>query len=304
MEILESLGIILIVALLGIVSRKTDIFSKEDIKPISSFLYYFAMPALFFVSISTIKAGSVDFKLLLTTLIPMSIILLSLYLLKRLNIITKDSYIVLSLSICFGSHTFFAIPFFESLYGGKWLSISIIMGSVLGFTGIILTLFYFEYGKNKQKGASFLLKIIKNPLILSIVAGLIFSYFNFQIELLNKGLSLVGKTAGGLAIFSLGIFMYDNFSVQAAKKAFKYSLLRMIVLPVITYIVLLIYTDIDTGMRMFLFLQSGIPAAISLSVFADRYNYKLEEITGIVIITSAFSFVGLLLLFFISNYSF
>ncbi|MCK5520755.1 MAG: AEC family transporter, partial [Candidatus Marinimicrobia bacterium] len=134
--------------------------------------------------------------------------------------------------------------------------------------------------------------------------GLIFSYFNFQIELLNKGLSLVGKTAGGLAIFSLGIFMYDNFSVQAAKKAFKYSLLRMIVLPVITYIVLLIYTDIDTGMRMFLFLQSGIPAAISLSVFADRYNYKLEEITGIVIITSAFSFVGLLLLFFISNYSF
>jgi len=47
MEILESLIAILIVALLGMLSRKTGIFAAEHVKVISSFVYYFALPSIF-----------------------------------------------------------------------------------------------------------------------------------------------------------------------------------------------------------------------------------------------------------------
>jgi malonate transporter len=303
-EILESLIVILIVALLGMLSRKTRIFSGEHIKMISSFVYYFALPSLFFVSISNTDILSIDYKLAAGSLLPIFIVLFTLYVLKFFNVVSKDNFVLLSLSICFGSNAFFGVAFFETLYGGKWLSIAIFMASILGFTGIVFTLIYFEYANKKDKGWIFFLKIIKNPLIISLSLGVLCSLFRVRLEVVTNALSMLGKTAGGLAIFSLGIFIYDNFSLQSVKKAFMYSIFRSLVLPVSTYLVILVCMDINNELRRFVFLQSGIPAAISLAVFAERYQYKLAEITGIVIITSILSFIVLLFLFFISEVAF
>ena len=103
------------------------------------------------------------------------------------------------------------------------------------------------------------------------------------------------------SIFALGIFIYDNFSMKAVRKSSLYSIFRVLALPLTTYLVILFCLDINPELQRFLILQSGIPAAISLAVFAERYNYKLAEVTGIVIITSILSFIGLLCLFFLAN---
>lgn len=304
MEILESLVVILIVALLGMLSRKAKIFSAEHIKILSSFVYYFALPSLFFVSISNTDLLAIDYQVAVGSLLPIAIVIIALYVLKLLKILNKDHFILLSLSISFGSYAFFGIAFFETLYAGKWLPLSIVMSSILGFTGIVYALLLFEYASKKEKGLKFFLKIIKNPLIISLFLGVLCSLCGIQIEMITNALSLLGKTAGGLAIFSLGIFIYDNFSMQAVRKASLYSIFRSLALPVATYLVVLFVIDVDPGLQRFLFLQSGIPAAISLAVFAERYEYKLAEITGIVIITSILSFIGLLILFFISGVAF
>jgi predicted permease len=300
-EILESLVVILIVALLGMLSRKSRIFSAEQIKTISSFVYYFALPSLFFVSLSKTDLLALDYQVAVGSLLPIAIVLLALYMLKILKVVSKDNFILLSLSISFGSYAFFGVAFFETLYGGKWLPLAIVMGSVLGFTGIIFALIYFEYANKKERGLRFFLKIIRNPLIISLILGVLCSLFEVRLEMLNNGLSLLGKTAGGLAIFSLGIFIYDNFSVQAVRKASIYSIFRFLAIPFATYLVILFCIDVNLEFQRYLILQSGIPAAISLAVFAERYEYKLAEVTGIVIITSILSFIGLPILFFLSD---
>lgn len=301
MEILESLFVILIVALLGMLSRKTRIFSSEHIKIISSFVYYFALPSLFFVSISNTNLLTIDYQVVVGSLLPIAILLLALYVLKISKNLSKDNFILLSLSISFGSYAFFGVAFFETLYGGKWLPLSIVMASVLGFTGIVCALLFLEYANKKEKGLGFFLKIIRNPLIISLFLGVLCSLFRIRTGMISDALSLLGKTAGGLAIFSLGIFIYDNFSMQAVRQAFKYSIFRSIALPLFTYLVILVLIDTNIELQRFLFLQSGIPAAIALAVFAERYEYKLAEVTGIVIITSILSFFELLLLFLITE---
>jgi len=285
-------------------SRKTRIFSSEHIKIISSFVYYFALPSLFFVSISNTDLLSIDYQVALGSLLPIAVALFALYVLKLFKIVSKDNFILLSLSISFGSYSFFGLALFETLYGGKWLPLSIVMASILGLTGIILTLIYFEYASKKEKGWRFFLKIIKNPLVISLFLGVLCSLFRIRVEMISNALSMLGKTAGGLAIFSLGIFIYDNFSLQAIRQAFKYSIFRSLALPLFTYLVVLVCIDVNIELQRFLFLQSGIPAAISLAVFAERYDYKLAEVTGIVIITSISSFIGLLLIFLISEVAF
>lgn len=301
MEIFNSLFVILLVALLGMLSRKTGIFARGHVKIISSFVYYFALPALFFVSISNTDLFSIDYKGAAGSILPIFIILFALYVLKLFKAISKDNFILLSLSVCFGSNAFFGVAFFETLSGGKWLPISILMASLFGFTGIVLTLIYFEYANKKDNAWKFFLKIIRNPLIISLLLGVLCSLFKIRLAPVNNALAMLGKTAGGLAIFSLGIFMYDNFSLLSVKNALVYSLFRSVMLPLSTCLVIFVGMDIDPELRRFLLLQSGIPAAISLAVFAERYEYKVAEITGIVIITSFLSLIGLTLLFFISK---
>jgi predicted permease len=299
-EILESLVVILIVALLGMLSRKTGIFSARHIKTISSFVYYFALPSLFFVSLSNTDLSAIDYQVAVGSLLPIVILLIVLYVLKLLKIISKDNFILLSLSISFGSYAFFGVAFFETLYGGKWLPLSIVMSSILGLMGILFALVFFEYANKKERGLGFLLKIVKNPLVISLILGIACSLFGIRLEILNNGLSLLGKTAGGLAIFSLGIFIYDNFSMEAIRKASLYSIFRFLALPLATTLVVLFFIDVNLELQRYLILQSGIPAAISLAVFAERYEYKLAEVTGIVIITSILSFIGLPILFLLS----
>jgi len=301
MEILKSLAIISIIVFLGISSRKLKIFSKEHVKVISSFVYYFAVPSLLFVSISNMDLSTIDFNLLFSAIVPIILVILLLYVLKILGTLNKSTFVLLSLSIAFGSNAFFGIAFFETLYDGRWAKEAIVMASVLGLVGIFFTLLLFEYATQKGNALDYIVNIIKNPTFISIASGIIFSIFNIKISILFSSLSLLGETAGGIAVFSLGIFIYDNLEYEKLKKAFRFSIFRFLILPLVTFIILSLFSDINNEMKSFVFIQSGIPAAISLAVFAERYEYKLAEITGIVILTSIFSAVGIMVLFLITK---
>jgi len=68
MEVLPSLFTILVVVLLGLLSRKTGIFKEEHAKTLSSFVYYFGLPALFFTKLSALDIFSLDIQRVFGTL--------------------------------------------------------------------------------------------------------------------------------------------------------------------------------------------------------------------------------------------
>lgn len=304
MEVLKSLFTIFVIVTLGIGSRKTNVFSREHVKTLSAFVYYFGLPALFFTELSTLDLAALDMNIIFGSVLPIIIIIAALYILKAIGWLSKDNFILFSLSISFGGYAFFGIAFFETLYDGKWLSDAIVATSGLGIVGILLSLTLFEYANKKEQSWGFLLKTFRNPLIIAIFLGVLSAAIGFRIEVLNNALGLIGKSAGGIAIFALGIFLYDNFSVEAAKRAFAKSLFRTFSLPAVTWLLLILGMTSNPEMSRFLFLQSGIPAAISLVVFAERYEYKLAEVTGMVILTSILSFGGLIILSILSEFLF
>ncbi len=92
MEVLTSLFTILIIVTLGILSRKFGIFKAEHAKTLSSFVYYFGLPALFFVKISALDLTSLDPQLVLGSLLPTASLLLFLLILKWIGYSNKDTY--------------------------------------------------------------------------------------------------------------------------------------------------------------------------------------------------------------------
>ena len=297
MQVLFSLLTIAILTSLGFLARKVNVLSEEHTKGISSFVYYFALPALFFAKIANMDLWDFNknFQIIIGSLLPTIIITSLLFIIYIFKLITKDTFVLLCLSIVCGSHVFFGIAFFESSFGDSGLEFAILTSSYLGPIGIILSIFLFEFAVNKSQSGKFILRVFTNPLIIAICLGLAFSIINIHIQYLFNSLEMLGRTAGPLSIFILGMFIYNNFSLLALKKSFIYSGFRLTVLPIVTYLVLLLL-DIQYDFENYLFMQSGIPVAISLAIHSERFSYKNAEISGMVIATSLGSFPVLFLL--------
>lgn len=122
-----------------------------------------------------------------------------------------------------------------------------------------------------------------------------------------KSLELLGNAAPGIAVFCLGIFFYDNFSLKLMTKSLPLALFRQISLPIGFFIFSFFYSKLGSAklsldQNQFLLLLTGIPAAVSLVIFADKYNFKIKEITGLILLTSLLSFISLGVLYGISTF--
>lgn len=301
MEILTSLLTIFIIILAGILSRFSGIFQEEHAKTLSSFVYYFGLPALFFGKISHLDIHSLDPMMVSCILFPTLLILGGLLVSKGIGLLDKDNYVMLSLSISFGSYAFFGVAFFETFQDGRWLELSILSASLLGIIGIVSTVLLLEYAARREKGWGNLTKIFTNPLILSIFLGVIFSLAKIRILFFDNALSLIGHTASGLAIFVLGMYICDHFTWSVLKKSLGYSLFRMIVLPLTALLTIELFLPESRDINQFLLLEHGMPAAIALEVFAERYQFKVGETAGVVTLTSLLNFPVLTGLYYLSQ---
>lgn len=300
MEVLSSIFTILVIILLGVISRRLKVFKAEHAKTISSFVYYFGLPAMFFTKIASLDLGSLDPLFVIGILMPTVILLLLLMVLYKLNFLKKDTYVLLSLTISLGSYAFYGVAFFETFLDGKWIDLSILTASLLGMLGTVITLSLLEFANQINKRGGYLRKIFSNPLILSILLGIVFSLTGLRLDFLYNALNLVGQTASALAIFVLGMFIYDRFSWQTLVKALPYSLFRMIALPLVAWITIQLFLPDVGQMAQFLLLENGMPTAIGLVVFAERYDYKVTETAGVVSLTSLLSLVGLTAIYYLS----
>lgn len=300
MQILFALLTIAFLITLGFLARQLNILSREHTKGISSFVYYFALPALFFAKIAKMNLWDFDqdLMILVGSLLPIAAIVTVLLFAYLVKIIKKDTFVLLCLSVVFGSHVFFGITFFEALFGNKGLNFAILTSSFLGPIGIISSIFLFEFATNKSQSIKIIIRVFTNPLIIAIFLGVAFSLLHLRIEFLFNSLDMLGRTAGPLSIFVLGMFIHNNFSLKALKKSLMYSIFRLTILPIVTYLILLVL-NVQYDLKYFLFMQSGIPVAISLAIHAERFNYKVAEISGMVIGTSLGSFPVLYLLFYL-----
>jgi len=302
MEILTSLLTILMIVIFGVLSRRFHIFQKQDVQVLSSFVYYFGLPALFFGKIASLNLYNLDPRLVLAVLLPTLLLLAVLLLSRIMGLLDKDHFVMLSLSVSFGSYAFFGVAFFETFQAGRWLELSILAASLLGVVGIVSTISLLEYATREDRGRAYLVKIMSNPLILSILLGLSFSLLEIRIPFFNQALNLIGQTASGVAIFVLGMYIWDHFSFSSLRQALGYSLFRMIFLPLTALITIQFLLPGQEGVDLFLLLEHGMPAAIALEVFAERYNYKKGEMAGIVTLTSLLNFPVLTGLYYLSQF--
>jgi predicted permease len=275
---------------LGFISKRMGFLKPGDERVLSAYIYYFALPALFIVDLSEIKFTEENLKFIFAGIMPIILIIAAFILLYLIIRFSKDMLYLLILSSSFGSLVFFGIPFVVFAFpseGELLATLSSSTISILGVTASITTLELYKMGSAPiKKGLkTTLLRLSRNPLILSISAGLFLSVTNIKIpDFVSIPLHMLGSTTVTVAVFMLGVFLYGrkytNLSI-----AFKLSLLRIVVLPTIALLVSSIFNlpKIQTAV---LIIMHGVPVAVSMIVLSERYGFYEETIASLILISS------------------
>jgi predicted permease len=288
----------------GLLSRKMGALQSGDERVLSSYVYYFALPALLFINLAETAFTKETLQFMLAGVIPVLII----WIISMIWRLSKNTLYLLILSTVFGSTAFFGIPFIMFAFPteqAEHLSIlSVVSISPVSITIAITILELYKLEKTTiWKGLYQVVKRLStNPLILSILSGIVITLIGVEIPApLSKPLHMLGSTTSIIAIFMLGVFLYGR-KYTNIMKAFLLSLLRIILLPIVALLItgMINLPDME---RTVLILMHSVPVAISMIILSERYGFYKEIIAALIMVSSIGAAVYLNVWLWILNHS-
>ncbi|MFW6130514.1 MAG: AEC family transporter [Atribacterota bacterium] len=255
-------------------------------------MYYFALPALFFVNIGNTQFNQKILKYVFAAVIPLAAAIIIYILLYSLFKFAKSTLYLLILSTAFGSTAFFGIPFITFAFpGSKGESLAVLSAAAISIVGVSISITALELYKLEKSSIIQGIKKVaerfsRNPLILSILFGVVYSVAGVKLpSFAVKALYMVGRTTSTIAIFMLGLFLYGK-NYKNIKTALSLSLLRIIFLPALAFILFYFLFYLPDIQRMILILMHSMPVAISMMVLSERYDFFKQTIASLLLISS------------------
>jgi predicted permease len=275
----------------GLLSRKTGVLQSGDERVLSSYVYYFALPALLFINLAETTFTRETLQFMIAGVIPVLIMVPIYWIIRVIGRFSKNTLYLLILSTIFGSTAFFGIPFIlfaiPTDQGEHLAILSVVSISPVSITIAITTLELFKIGKTTiWKGLHQVVrKLSTNPLILSILSGIVITLIGIKIPApLSKSLHMLGSTTTIIAIFMLGVFLYGRRYTHITK-ALALSFLRIILLPIVALFITKML-NLPTIERTILILMHSMPVAISMIILSERYGFYKDIIASLILISS------------------
>ena len=308
-QIIASILPIFIITLLGKLIKTHWIKSKEFWKGLESLSYYLLFPIVLFNYISKADVGAFYLIKLVIALITSTIItILALIAIKqKYEINGKIFTSIFQGSVRYNSYIFFALG--DALFGTEgMIAVSVIAAYMIVFTNIISVAAFSFYAPRKdeisiKRGESqwYLLtkNLITNPLIIASIAGFMFNNFDIEVsKTLQKTLSTLSGSALPIGILCVGsnlkfnILEIDKFALILS------SMIKLILLPVITFIILTLMDIKGTAYSIGL-LYSALPTATNSYLLSKKLGGDSDSMSAIITTTILFSVFSLTLLMYI-----
>ncbi|MEM2911879.1 MAG: AEC family transporter [Candidatus Bathyarchaeia archaeon] len=275
---------------LGFLSRKIGLLKSGDERVLSAYVYYFALPALFLSNLSEATLNEENLRFIVIGIIPILIALILYTIIYFALRLSRETFYLLILSTVFGSLAFFGIPFIMFAFPNEGEYLATLSASTISIISVpvsIAVLESYRLGKTSivTEAKIIVKKLSANPLIISIIIGIILSLTGAEIpEPILAPLRMLGNTTAVVAIFMLGVFFYGRKYANLTR-AFKLSLLRTVFLPSIAFIAATLFA-LPTLPKATLVVMHSVPIAVSMMVLSERYNFHKETIASTIIVSS------------------
>ena len=284
---------IFLMMLLGLLFRKIGWIDEVFASKMNKFVFLVPLPVLLFEDLAAVDFAEVwDMKFVLfcfgATLISIAIAAVVSFLWKDRSI--QGEFIQASYR---SSAALLGIAFIQNIYGDAGMAPLMIIGSVPLYNVmavVVLSFFQPERKKlDRQVWISTLKGIITNPIILGIIAGLLWSALRLPMpSILDKTVSSVGAVATPLGLMAMGATFDIRKAFGRAKPAAVASVMKLFIFAAV-FLPVAVWLGFRREQLVAILIMLGSATTVSCYVMARNMGHEGVLTSSTVMLTTLFS---------------
>ena len=295
-QIFFGLTPFIFITVLGFIFGRIKIFDLSHAKVLNLFLFYIAVPALIIKFVAQSEIGQIDLKQIISYFLMQGSLGLITFLITS-NFFKRpvQESIIWSLMVALSNHVTLLLPITKIYFGTEVITQ---VTSIILMDGIILLsviTFFLELTTKKNIQISvFLRNLILNPMIISIVIGVVL--FSFNIDILDTPidyiLSVLAACVSPVGLFAIGITLSFYSSKVLNKITATISILKLIISPIVLLLIGFVLFDLGVPEKIpGAFFVSVAPCGHTAIVLCSAYNVNPENIVKALFISTLASVV-------------
>lgn len=295
--VVEVVAPVFVLIGLGYGAARLRYVDEAGFKALALFVFALAAPALLFSGGTRQHEGGAGAAL---ALLPASVIIywIALAAARRFLGLTLAEAALFALACVFGNSVMMGIPIIYAAYGDPgvppMLAILALQTMILLGMATIVT----EVGLNaaapwRRVLWATLAGIGRNPVVLSVVAALLWSLFGLPVPaVLRRFLDLLGGASPPVALFCLGGSLYGLSVAAIWRETLAIAVVKLLALPALVWVfaMLLGLTPVETAVAVTI---AALPTGANAFILARRYATGADRSGSAVVLTTSISVLTL-----------
>ena len=296
LQIFFGLTPFIFITLIGFIFGRFKVFDLSHAKVFNLFLFYVAVPALIIKFVAQSEIGQVDLKQIVSYfLMQASLGFITFLITTKFFKRPVPESIIWALMVALSNHVTLLLPITKIYFGTEVITQ---VTSIILMDGVILLsviAFFLELTTKKNiKLLVFIRNVTFNPMILSILIGVLLFIFKINIDdtPVDYILSVLAACVSPVGLFAIGITLSFYAKRVINKLTASISILKLVISPIILLIIGFIFFDAGVPEKIpGAFFVSVAPCGHTAIVLCSAYNVNPENIIKALFI-STFASMG------------
>lgn len=268
---------------LGYGAVRWQLITAQSIQGLGQFVLYFAMPALLFQSLSQMEFQEVLEPLYLIAYAGGSLLTLAVALLLIRYFRHKDGSLaaIQTMGMTVPNSAFFGYPILLQVLessSAKAFAMSVMVENLIIIPLGLLLLEYSDPKGDRHQNNSLwwllLSRLLRNPLLLAIIAGLSVSLLDIRLpDTINTPLRLLGQASVAVALFAIGGSLVGN-TIQSKLPDMGIVMVGKLILhPLLAALMIWLLPPFDAGLSKALVLIAAMPMMSMYPIIGAQYGH-------------------------------
>ena len=291
----------------GYIFRRMGILSEEFVKSADKFNFKVTLPLLLFTDLATNNIKDIfDGRYALFCAAVTTLMFFGTWIGAKIFIRDKSITGAFVQASYRSSVAILGLAFITNIYDSPGMAPIMLIGSVPLYNIYAVLVLTFESSSSDSSLGEHIKKsiinIIKNPIIIGIVLGLLVGLSGIKLpHLISKPLTSIGAIASPLTLIAIGAGFEGKKALKKIKPTIAAAIIKLIVIPAV-----FLYTSIKFGWRnqelVALIIMLGSPTTPSCYIMAKNMNNDYVLTSSVVVATTLLSSVTLTFWIFICRY--
>ena len=297
---------------LGAFTKYVGLFDEKSSQIFSNFAFYIALPPMIITSIlaNPIK-GVIHLDYIVRFEIATLIIFIFSYTVSKFVFKFKgNENSVFALNSTYSNYGYIGLPLVLLLFGQKAiLPAAIILVFDIAFVLALVAVFSTKF-HNTSSFLNFinaLKSILKNPVIISCVIGLLLSFYEINLgKIPEETLNILSGAAVPTALFAIGIIIVSKNVEKAYSELIFISFIKLIIHPLLVILLFVFWSTDSLKMLDLMWIQvaiifSCLPVAATVFPVSQYYKAYVLKTSSAIIVTTVISIVTIPFILWIVN---